>query len=272
MILNLITYFLIKKYRKFACTNFYNGYGDYKLINNPQENACYIDKPKKCDIPILSGLIDYSVFVNSCKNKDNDKKSFINNLKKYNNNLNFSKDEFYFPITTEFGIENFFENVIKNISTEKKEGINNQVFIKFKNNKGHFEINLKYNETLVAERRFLSKKFPVKYENIFIFYIDSLSRNHFMRKLKKTGNIIDYLIRNRNIRFNNQFYDKYKFGQKVNAFQFFKYISFNGYTQGNYLPMFYGTNYTKIKKYKNFLEIAAKRGFITARINGVCYK
>ena len=272
IILNLITYFLIKKYRKFACTNFYNGYGDYKLNNNPQENACYIDKPKKCDIPILSGLIDYSVFVNSCKNKDNDKKSFINNLKKYNNNLNFSKDEFYFPITTEFGIENFFENVIKNISTEKKEGINDQVSIKFKNNKGHFEINLKYNETLVAERRFLSKKFPVKYENIFIFYIDSLSRNHFMRKLKKTGNIIDYLIRNRNIRFNNQFYDKYQFGQKVNAFQFFKYISFNGYTQGNYLPMFYGTNYTKIKKYKNFLEIAAKRGFITARINGVCYK
>jgi len=272
IILNLITYFFIKKYRNFACRNYYNGYGDYKLNNNQEENACYIIKPKKCDIPILSGLIDYSFFINSCENKDNDKKSFINYLKKYNNNLNFSKDEFYFPVTTEFGIENFRENVVKNVRTEKIEGINDQLSIKFKDNKGHFEINLKYNETLVAERRFLSKKFPVKYENIFIVYIDSLSRNHFIRKLKTTGKLIDYLIRNRNNKFYNQIYDKYKFEQKVNTFQFFKYISFKGYTQGNYLPMFYGTNITNIKKYKNFLEIAAKRGFITARTNGLCSK
>ena len=272
ILLNLIIYLLIKKYRNSACNNYYKGFGEYKLNNNQKKNACYIINPKKCDIPVLSGLIDYSFFINSCENRDNDKKSFINYLKKYNNNLNFSKNEFYFPITTEFGIENFRVNVGKNIRTEKIEGINDQLSLKFKNNKGYFEINLKYNETLVSERRFLAKKFPVKYENIFIIYIDSLSRNHFMRKLKKSGELIDYLIRNRNSKLNKQKYDKYKFDKKVNAFQFFKYISFIGYTPFNYIPMFYGSNSTIIRKYKNFLEIAAKRGFITARTNGLCSK
>jgi hypothetical protein len=272
ILLNLIIYLLIKKYRNSACNNYYKGFGEYKLNNNKEENACYIIKPKKCDIPILSGLIDYSFFINSCENRDNDKKSFINYLKKYNKNLNFSKNEFYFPITTEFGIKNFRENVGKNMRTEKIEGINDQLSLKFKNNKGYFEINLKYNETLVSERRFLAKNFPVKYENIFIIYIDSLSRNHFMRKLKKTGELIDYLIRNRNSKLNKKKYDQYKFDKKVNAFQFFKYISFKGYTPYNYIPMFYGSNSTNIKKYKNFLEIAAKRGFITARTNGLCSK
>ena len=93
-----------------------------------------------------------------------------------------------------------------------------------------------------------------------------------MRKLKKSGELIDYLIRNRNSKLNKQKYDKYKFDKKVNAFQFFKYISFIGYTPYNYIPMFYGSNSTNIKKYKNFLEIAAKRGFITARTNGLCSK
>ncbi len=274
IIINLIIYLIIKKYRISACENYFNGYGGYKLNNNKEENSCFIIKPKKCDIPILSGLIDYSLLINSCENRNNDKKSFINYLKKFKINLNFSKDEFYFPITTEFGSKNFREYVIKNIRTEKIEGINDQVSIKFKNDKGNFEINLKYNKTLVAEKRFLAKKFPVKYENIFIVYIDSLSRNHFMRKLKKTGKLIEYLIRNRNSKFNNKKYDKYKLEQKVNAFQFFKYISFIGYTKGNYLPMFYGSNSADLKKnkYKNFLELAAKRGFITARTNGWCYK
>ena len=274
IILNFKIYFFIKNYRNSACNNFYDGYGNYKINNNKEENACFIWKPKKCDIPILSGLIDYSYFIKSCKNRDDDKKKFIDYLKKYNKNLNFSKNEFYFPITTEFGNNKFRENVGKNVRTEKIEGINDQLALKFKNNKGYFEINLKYNETLVTERRHLAKDFPVKYENIFIIYIDSLSRNHFIRKLKKTGNLIDYLIRNRNNKFSKQKYDKYKIAQKINAFQLFKYISFLGYTPGNYIPMFYGSNLTGVNKnkYKNFLELAAKRGFITSRTNQWCSK
>ncbi len=46
IILNFLIYFLIKKYRNSACNNFYNGYGDYKINNNQEENACFIWKPK----------------------------------------------------------------------------------------------------------------------------------------------------------------------------------------------------------------------------------
>ena len=144
------------------------------MDNNKEENACFILKPTKCDLPIFSGLIDYSFFISSCKNRDDDKQTFINYMKKYNNNnLDFSKNEFYYPITKEFVVEKFRENIIKNVSIEKIEDLNDQLSLKFKNNKGHFEIYLKYNETLVSERRLLANKFPVKYENIFIIYIDS---------------------------------------------------------------------------------------------------
>lgn len=47
-----------------------------------------------------------------------------------------------------------------------------------------------------------------------------------IRKLKKLENLLLYLMRNRNSKLNKQKYDKYKFDKKVNAFQFFKYISF----------------------------------------------
>ncbi len=75
IILNFKIYFFIKNYRNSACNNFYDGYGNYKMNNNKEENACFIRKPKKCDIPILSGLIDYSYFIKSCKNRDDDKKN-----------------------------------------------------------------------------------------------------------------------------------------------------------------------------------------------------
>ncbi len=67
-------------------------------------------------------MIILFLLINSCENRDNDKKSLINYLKKYNNNLNFSNNEFYFPITTEFRIENFLVNVGKNIRTENIDG------------------------------------------------------------------------------------------------------------------------------------------------------
>ena len=37
IIINLITYLLIKKYRNKACDNYFNGYGGYKLNNNKEE-------------------------------------------------------------------------------------------------------------------------------------------------------------------------------------------------------------------------------------------
>ena len=60
-----------------ACNGFYIGLGGYRVINNKTLDACYLGKPKTCDIPIFSkiSLFDYSRFMTSCKNRRNDKKT-----------------------------------------------------------------------------------------------------------------------------------------------------------------------------------------------------
>ncbi len=63
-------------------------------------------------------------------------------------------------------------------------------------------------------------------------------------------------MRNRNSKLNKQKYDKYKFDKKVNAFQFFKYISFI------IIPMLYSSNSININIIKIFLKLQAKRGLL----------
>ena len=55
----IISYLII---HRTACNNFYDGLGGFKVINNETEDACYLGKPKTCDIPIFSkiSLFDYS--------------------------------------------------------------------------------------------------------------------------------------------------------------------------------------------------------------------
>ena len=98
-----------------------------------------------------------------------------------------------------------YENVFKNISGVKKEGTHDQFWITFdENDKGHVSIDIPYNETLVKEKRKIAEKNKVKFENVYVIYIDSLSRQHFLRKLKKTSKLLDFLIRNRHAKFNKE--------------------------------------------------------------------
>ena len=60
-----------------------------------------------------------------------------------------------------------------------------------------------------------------------MIYLDALSRNGFIRKLKKSTKLIEKILYS-----NKKKENRYK---KYNAFQFFKYHNFNGATQGNIL-------------------------------------
>ena len=62
-----------------ACNGFYKGLGGFEVVNNRSLDACYLGKPKTCDIPIYGkiSLFDYSRFVTSCKNRRNDKKKIF---------------------------------------------------------------------------------------------------------------------------------------------------------------------------------------------------
>ena len=90
-------------------------------------------------------------------------------------------------------------NVLKNISNVKKKGTHDQFWLTFdEKDKGHITIDVPYNETLVKERRKIAENNTVKFQNVYVVYIDSLSRQHFQRKLKRTSKLMDFLLRNRN--------------------------------------------------------------------------
>ena len=126
IIFTTITTFLIV--HRAACKGFNKGLGGYRLINNRSLDACYMGKPKTCDIPIYSkiSLFDYSRFITSCKNRRNDKKKFIKYLNEINPNLTVPNNTYYFPNTNIFNyIEsdwgNMYLSVFKNISGVKKK-------------------------------------------------------------------------------------------------------------------------------------------------------
>ena len=82
-------------------------------------------------------------------------------------------------------------------------------------------------------------------DNILVLYIDSISRNNGLRKLKKTMNFFEKFISYKGG--SNQNYQNENF----HSFQFFKYHAFNDFTGGNFPQLFYG----KGNKSKNMVRI-----------------
>ena len=270
-----ITYLIV---HRTACNGFYEGLGGDRVINNKTLDACYLGKPKTCDIPLFGkiSLFDYSRFINSCKNRRNDKKKFMKYLNKVNPNLTVVNNTYYFPNTNIFNYQesdwyHMYENVFKIISGEKKEGTHDQFWITFdENDKGHVSIDIPYNETLVKEKRKIAEKNKVKFENVYVIYIDSLSRQHFLRKLKKTSKLLDFLIRNRHAKFNKEEYSLYEIENNINAYQFFKYQSFGYNTPPNYGPMFFGITPFSRNQSKSIMEHFSNKGYITASAVNSC--
>ena len=173
---------------------------------------------------MLSGLFDISYFrKNGCDGFNDNKKTFMKylhrKLKKFNH-FAYPRTESWNPQTSYKFLAGLIE---KNIFPVNKNNLEtSEVFVSFKDNKGKIEINLKKNETLINEKRKLAEKFPVKFENIYLIYLDALSRNNFIRRLKKSTKIIEQIIY-----FNRK---REKEFEQYNAFQFFKYHNFNGHT------------------------------------------
>ena len=120
-------------------------------------------------------------------------------------------------------------------------------------------ININKNETLSQERKDLGMKYKSKFDNILFIFIDSLSKQHFKRKLKKTTKYIERFMKK------NSKYEDY------HAYQFMKYTTFDAFTQMSAQPMFYGekmdpelSNGTLIIKYMK------ERGYITGQSIDLC--
>ena len=245
------------------CNEFYNGIGGIKLINNKNISKCFIKKPKICGQNFLSGLFDINYFrKRGCKNYYGHKKIFLKyldkKLKRYNN--------FSYPRTEKWSPRRSYKNLANvvgpNISpATENNSENKEIFVNFNGDKGKVTISLKKNINLIKYKRKLSKKYNVKFNNIYMIYFDALSRNGLKRKLKKSTKLIEKIL------FTNKRKDE-KF-KRYNAFQFFKYHNFDGHTQGNIFPLFYG-NQRNLNKGISFVKFLNERGFITAAAHNSC--
>ena len=254
---------------KTNCKNWEYGLGNLKIENDKNENICEIEKPKICTIQLFDGLLDLSkIFRRSCKGIANTKEIFIKYLD--DNKKNFTK--YYYPLTNKLKLKNgklsFISNKLVNIVLKKigdgnsKEAKDKEIFVNFdENGKGNIEMKLKRNENLINQRRIIAKKEKVKFENIYMIYIDAISRNHFIRKLKKTSELIENLL------YTNK--NKKKEYKNYDAYQFFKYQNFDMTTIFNIIPMIFG-NSRRANKGISLNKFLKEKGYITAGTHNSC--
>ena len=257
------------------CLKWGYGLGGKRLENKEESlknnNSCYMQYPNKCYRFIYDNVFDYSKKQNiNCSNLNiNSRKRLINTLQNYNNYDFSSTYNFGYPKTNIITsnndriITNFGKIVLKNIyDLDNKENNNKnpEISVSFDNEgKGTVKINIERNETLIKEKSIKYEKIKknIKYENIFMIYLDSLGRELFYRKLPKTRQLLE-----------NYYWDNKQKLNKATSFQFFKYQNFGGWTDINVTPMLYGKKF--IERGYNIVHYYNERGYISLQAGGDC--
>ena len=195
-------------------------------------------------------------------------------LKTDNTTINNNTIRIGYPITTNKEIfrthlkgGSFFlhKQFLRNlIDMDNKTQTNNlteepEIIIDYsKNPYGELKMNIHFNKTLSDLRKSQEKNTQPLYKNVLIIYIDAVSRQHFLRKFKKTAEFISKFL-------------GYKNKEKFQSFQFFKFQSYNAGTKGNLYRMIYGKP-IKRKKSRSVIHYYKENGFVTAQINDFCCK
>ena len=252
-----IIYFL--SYSYISCFDWNKGLSNVRIDNSKKFNACHIREPTLCQIETLNNVFDLSKYlIKTCEGTGNKKKLMLSYLTDRENFTHYA-----FPDTSKYSfypqsyLGLFHPLVLSSIyNAEEPEDRIPEVVVHYdKENKGTVTMKITPNKTLIEERKKLAKINKVKYENVLFIYIDSISRNHFLRKLPKTSNLInEHLIDNKNKK------------TKYNSYQFMKYSNFKGSTFENVKPMFYGINgnglggvlVTKYYKEKGFITMGSQ--------------
>ena len=259
-----------------SCLDWEKGLNNSFIDNDKNKYDCIVQIPKYCPYKIGKYFLDRDRFSSCSKTIWNPKeliliKSSSPYINKNTSHIGFpltNRDEKYFfdiePITF---INRVFENLIDMNNISLYNLLNDskpEISVDFSENEnGKLNINLNFNKTLSDERKNL-ERFNVPYSNnILILFIDSVSRAHSIRQLKKTMSFFE--------RFSSfKGYGDSKFhGENFHSFQFFKYHSHKYYTSGNYPILFYGRHRNETNKYITFY--LKRNGFITGYTADVCF-
>ena len=273
IILSIFTILFIIYFFNTNCNNFYKGIGGVDLENNPQTDKCYFIRPKYCSMKFIDPFFDMSKYKGDCTGRWNTKKRFLKHLDKRLSNIN----HFYYPRIEYSPVEKTFTDKIFSYVYEHIDGVKEnpseaekaEVFLDFENGKGTIRINLKRNETLIQERESLAEKNEVKFENVYLFFLDHISRNHFIKRLKKLSKSFEEMLYSKNVK--NEISNRNSRYKKFNSYQFIKYQNLRGATTENMYPLFYGVpiyDQTGVPVTKLYKE----KGFITANTVNSCYR
>ena len=278
---NICILFLILLYYKeidpWNCDDWGLGLNKTYIENDINRYGCQIEYPKYCTYHIFQYLQDLTKIANiNCKKRNKDLKANI--FKKSNSPyINANTKKFGFPITNkeiegsldgkdeflrDFMFNNLFDvdNNTRNISYEP------ELILDFSGNDyGNYIIDLKFNKTLSRERKKLEKNISPYSENIFIIFVDSVSRGNSVRKFKKTLSIFEKFMP-----YEGGYYSKFP-EEHFHSFQFFKYHSFKDHTNGNFPLIFFG----RTREEKNLILLTKyfkENGYVTMYSSDNCQK
>jgi len=271
--------FIINKRLIANCENWDKGLGSAKLDNS--SDYCKIKTPKKCWMNFMSGLFDLSGFFGEdCSQIRMDnyeqliKWTRIQGAKL----IGFPRIEKlkYFPDST---LDQFQYRILSSMinmedpSISKDIKSNTEAIIDFRKPLPELSVKVVKDENIINSRNKIhaNKKQDLLAKNVIHFFIDSLSRDNFYRKLPKTRAFFEKYFNT-----NEKIQNKYDRDNELQAecFQFMKYHGIASWTLANMVPIFFGVDFTYKKSESpiSYNKYFKEAGFVTGQGHGYCGK
>ena len=288
-------YFNLNKYKlnQFSCEGWEKGLNDSYIDNSSKDYPCIINipKPHSCYIPEIGPLFDFTRYYRpTCLDPDLLKYEREKVLKDMENVRYFElseKKRFGYPLTNNKQYHSdFYGTLVFPTNQSLEDDIHNNIILmdlyeKDKNKYypnisfipeielvltdegGKIEYHIHRNETLIKEKEEIIKRHTNKflYKNVFVMFVDTLSRAHFYRKFPNTTNFLNQFTK----------YETNFTKKNMNVFQYFKYNSIDTYTDPNIRASCYGAK-ADDKNGTHFVNFFNRNGYITGRANTFCVK
>jgi hypothetical protein len=267
--------FIFYRYYNFvqnSCYQWENGMGNSKIDNT---SFCKITPPKICYERIFDNMFDMSgFFLENCNSIGNNKLSIINEYTNLNNEtvrrVGYPRiEDWNFHQQSQYS--NYKKAVISNLIDMDDEKIpkslkdNIETYVDFNYSPPKVNISVKYNQTSELRAQVYEKnKTDLLIKNVFIFFIDSVSRNHLKRKLPKLYSWMQ--------NFYNQSSENKKniYSQSHEGFQFLKYHGVGTWTNVNMVPFYQGVPFSSNKRAEYILSKFKKAGYWTGSFSNQC--
>lgn len=249
--------------------DFYEGFNGVKISNDPKE--CHFHHFSLNYFSAFDDLFwGFSHSKSSCWPKTKDlwwvkqKNPHISNGAKIiayplTNNLNETTRQ-HFQLLQDSIIKN-----MKEIKSQKEiKTVPEEVFIDLSSGYPLVKIDVKRNETLVKENKKIIEKENMQRPNVLMIILDSMSRQHFFRKMKKTKAFFEENFFNHASKSEGQ--------TKLSAYQFFRYHSLDTHPEANLISLRYddiqveGETTSRVRIERYFKE----KGWITSVASSKC--